>query len=152
MASEAEVEQVTEKCRTLEPGAFAEWSHLRSRATPARQWQVYIEHTFNLGGDDENGNPAGPFQTAKALVASGRTAAEALEMFHAWHADEKRFAKFFDAVIRAPSHFERQRELDKQVAQAAHARASGERMTEWLRKKADYALRSVGLKAGKVQV
>lgn len=134
--------------------ARAEWSYLRSRQTPDRQYQVYIDATFSMSGDE-----TGPLLISSALVASGRTAVDCLEMFHNWATDvvenwgaERNFiAVFRDKAIRGEQG-EREAEKDA-VEQLAEAKAAAvregtrTRMQEWLAKKLDFKLRKFGLKA-----
>lgn len=134
----------------------AEWSHLRSRSMPERQYQMYLDATFSLDGTD-----GGTQLISTALVASGRTMVECLETFHNWAidaaADPDVLVVFRDKAIRGEQGARddakdaAERDAD---AEAARAKAKGvrERTQQWLAKKLDFKLRKDGMAPGKIQV
>lgn len=134
----------------------AEWSYLRSRATPERQFQMYIDATFSLTGSED-----GPHIVSTALVASGRTPVECLEMFHNWATDAAKdpnvIAVFRDKVLRgeqaarddAKDALERAKDI---AGASANAKSVKERTQEWLAKKLDFKLRRDGALTRKVQL
>lgn len=134
----------------------AEWSALRAKVQGDRQYQMYIDATFSLDGTDE-----GTQLVSTALVASGRTAVECLEMFHNWAtdaaADPDVLVVFRDKAIRGEQGA-RDDAKDKaaQAADAEGARSKAksvrERTQQWLAKKVDFKLRKDGMAPGKIQI
>jgi hypothetical protein len=131
----------------------AEWSHLRSKVTPERQYQMYIDATFKLGDELE--------VVSSALVASGRTRVECLEMFHNWATDAVRdpniFVVFRDKALKGEQAEKEAARDAAEMAEAAaanesHGKSVRERTQEWLAKKLDFKLRRDGMKDRKVML
>lgn len=133
----------------------AEWSYLRSRTQADRQFQMYIDATFSLTGDESSQ------VVSTALIASGRTAVDCLEMFHNWTTDAVKdpsvLAVFRDKALRGE---QAERDAAKDTAeQLADAAANGERVKsirertqEWLAKKAHFKARKDGVIPSKVML
>lgn len=86
----ADFERAKAKCKELNPEAYPVYSGLRPASERCR---IQVDETFDVGGVSHH---------ATALVASGRTWPEALEMYFNYMADnpETRKAVFFDKVLR----------------------------------------------------
>jgi hypothetical protein len=136
--------------------ARAEWSYLRAKATPDRQYQIYIDATFSMSGDE-----TGVHVVSTALVASGRTVVDAMEMFHNWATDAAEdprvIAIFRDKALRGEqAERDAAKDAAEQLADAAATsetvRAVKERTQEWLAKKFDFMARKRGAIGRKVQL
>lgn len=120
----------------------------RPAAHTKSAFQVLVQMKLSLDG---SGNP--PFTDAKALVAEGRTEAEALEMFFNWMADEDAVARFVEVVKAAELDVLAKQALDaKATEQREHNQQVKERTDEWLAKKFDALGRAAGVIPDKVQM
>lgn len=134
----------------------AEWSPLRAKLQADRQFQMYVDAVFSLDGTD-----AGTQLVSTALVASGRTRAECLEMFHNWAvdaaADPDVLVVFRDKALRGEQGLrDDAKDAAELAADAEAARAKSksvrERTQQWLAKLTDFKLRKDGMKPGKIQL
>lgn len=133
----------------------AEWSYLRSRMQADRQYQMYIDATFSLDGTEASQ------VVSTALIASGRTVVDCLEMFHNWTMDAVKdpsvLAVFRDKALRGE---QAERDAAKDAAElaaegaaaAAHVKTMREKTQEWLAKKVGFKARRDGVIGRKVQL
>lgn len=127
----------------------------RAAAHTSSAFQIHVTMKLALGGE-ENGTPIGPFVTETALVAEGRTEAEALEMFFNWMMDENAVATFREVVmahqaaqvdVLAEAELAKQRELERE-----QAKRSKEATHTWLEKKFHALGKAAGVIKDKVQL
>ena len=158
--SDARAMQATERCRDLvanpqrmglKPRAGLEPLDVvvkfnRPAAHTRSAFQVVVQMKLSLDG---SGNP--PFTDAKALVAEGRTEAEALEMFFNWMADEDAVMRFVEVVKASQLDALAKQALDAKAAEDRRInQQTKERTHEWLAKKFDALGRAAGVIKPKV--